>query len=156
MAQELKGEVTVAHPFTVPARYIIYGHANEREKEHLKKIAEDYNTMFEGLNSTNALWMGRTNRLVREFARENSIPLVYNTDMHARQSMGLMRKQIGLAGTLIPRESIDLRQIRDGRDIILMKNLAIAKNGERYGHVMNPYLFGRVIVLEQLRSNFFN
>lgn len=151
MATDLGGEITVAHPFTIPARFILYGYANEQEKGHLYKITTDFFVMFEGLNSTSALWMNRANKQVRDFADEINIPLIYNTDMHARQNIGLMKRQIGLAGTLIPKGSIHLDRIQSGRDIITMKNIAVAVYGESYGKVMDPILFAQIMFRAKLK-----
>ncbi|MFH1972671.1 MAG: twin-arginine translocation signal domain-containing protein [archaeon] len=147
-AAEMQGcPTTLAHPFTIPVRYIGFLPANDSEEQNLEQACEDFDVFIEGGNSANSLYMVGTNGESRDFAERVDRPLIYSTDSHAREDLRLVRKQVGRLGTLIPR--FDVSEM-DGREMIRKKYELIKQEGEMYGLPMNTPTFFRIMVATHL------
>lgn len=150
--QRQEAYMTIAHPFTVPARRFAFLPANEAERFHLQQIAKEFPVRFEGLNGANSLWMTGTNSTARVFAEMHKIRLLYSTDAHTRPTpapllrtgffdkYSLLRAQVGSAGTLVHTKDIDDLRSLTGKEILAKKYDALSE-GTRYGEVSNSWVF---------------
>jgi len=149
--EKQNAHMTIAHPFIVPAKKVFFWYANAQEEEDLVQIHEDFPQLyFEGINSPSTLWMVINNGRARNFAEQHNISLIWNSDMHARPHLDIVRRQIGLAGTVFKQEDLqDLRSL-SGKEILDVKYAAIKKNGKGYGNYMSLPLFYTVMVKPRL------
>lgn len=143
---ENKHDIIIAHPFSLPHPKLKFLPPNKKQKNNLEKITKEFDVMMEGLNSMNSLWMTPTNGLVRKFAKEENIPLIYNTDSHPSPNIYMVSRQLGKAGTLIP--DFDWKGLT-GKEIIQKKNELVKTCGEKYGSTLDWYTFGRVMILKR-------
>lgn len=156
--EEQGGHASLAHPFTLPAKKAVFWYANAEEEQNLLQISSDFNVFIEGHNAPNTLWMVVNNGRARAFARKHDIPLIWNSDMHARPNLDLVRRQMGIAGTLVT--ALDfwdvLYDARDftGKELIEMKYASIRKRGKGYGNVMTLPLFWNVMAKPMITGKY--
>ncbi|MFH1638682.1 MAG: hypothetical protein ABIB71_09725 [Candidatus Woesearchaeota archaeon] len=121
--------VMINHPFAKPARIFKYWFPNRKEKDFLRKLALEYEVIFEGHNMINSLWMAASNGAATEFFCDVStrsgknIQLIANTDLHSAD-LECTKEQIGLSGTLFDKKYSDIRSLT-GKEIIEKKKKLI-------------------------------